>query len=196
MNFLAHLYLSGGDPKIMVGNFLGDFVRGRNLLERYDKNIALGIELHRVIDAFTDNHELVHASKRRLRDKYRHYSGVIVDIFYDHFLAKNWNDYHEEPLPDFAENAYAIIKQHTTILPEDAHYMLPYMIKGNWLVNYAKIEGIEHALSGMARRTKFDSKMDQSVVDLREHYVDFKSEFEKFFPELKNLAETFIANNK
>src|SRR3954453_2663939 len=109
MNFLAHLYLSGNDPEIMVGNFLGDFVRGRNLLERYKKNIATGIELHRTIDEFTDTHPIVAQSKNRLREKYRHYAAVIVDIFYDHFLAKNWSEYSSELLPDFADRAYQIL---------------------------------------------------------------------------------------
>jgi acyl carrier protein phosphodiesterase len=196
MNFLAHLYLSGDDPEIMVGNFLGDFVRGRNLLERYTKHIALGIELHRTIDAFTDSHPTVSKSKNRLREKYRHYSPVIVDIFYDHFLAHNWHHYHHQLLPDYAEEAYHIIQKQMAILPPDAQYMLPYMISGNWLVNYAKVEGIQRALSGMSRRTKFDSKMDESVNDLVAHYDDFKLEFESFFPELKNLAQMFIADNK
>src|SRR5688500_10815365 len=140
MNFLAHLYLSEKNPQIMVGNFLGDFVRGRNLLERFEEDIVTGIELHRDIDAFTDTHPIVATSKKRLREKYRHYAGVIVDIFYDHFLAKNWSAYHEESLRDFAANAYRIIEQHMEILPPDARHMLPYMINGNWLLNYAKIE--------------------------------------------------------
>jgi acyl carrier protein phosphodiesterase len=196
MNFLAHLYLSGNDPEIMIGNFLGDFVRGRNLLDRYSKNIALGIELHRTIDEFTDTHETVSKSKNRLRQKYRHYSSVIVDIFYDHFLAKNWHNYHHELLPDYAAHAYKIIQKNISVLPQDAQHMLPYMINGNWLVNYSKIEGIERALSGMSRRTKFDSKMDESVNELVAHYDDFKLEFESFFPELKNHAEQFIASNR
>jgi acyl carrier protein phosphodiesterase len=180
----------------MVGNFLGDFVRGRNLLERFEADIACGIELHRGIDEYTDSHPTVSISKNRLRKKYRHYSPVIIDIFYDHFLAKNWDSYHPEPLSDFAQNAYRTIEQHAEILPPDALHMLPYMINGDWLVNYSKIEGIQKALTGMSRRTKFDSKMDESVVELRDYYSDFQSEFESFFPELKNFTETFIANNR
>jgi acyl carrier protein phosphodiesterase len=195
MNFLAHLYLSGNNPKIMVGNFLGDFVRGRNLLDRYDADVACGIELHRSIDEFTDSHPTVSISKHRLRQKYRHYSPVIVDIFYDHFLAKDWHVYHNENLSDFAQHAYAIIKQHHEILPPEAQHMLPYMINGDWLVNYSKIEGIHKALTGMSRRTRFDSKMDESVGELRDYYSDFQVEFENFFPELKKFADAFIANN-
>jgi acyl carrier protein phosphodiesterase len=195
MNFLAHLYLSGDNPKIMVGNFLGDFVRGRNLLDRYEADIACGIELHRGIDEFTDSHPTVSISKHRLREKYRHYSPVIIDIFYDHFLAKNWSSYHKTLLSDFAQAAYYTIQQHHDILPPDALHMLPYMINGDWLVNYAKVEGIHKALTGMSRRTKFNSKMDESVIELREYYSDFQTEFESFFPELIKFSETFITNN-
>jgi acyl carrier protein phosphodiesterase len=194
MNFLAHLYLSGNNPKIMVGNFLGDFVRGRNL-ERYDNDVACGIRLHRFIDEFTDNHPTVAVSKHRLREKYRHYSPVIVDIFYDHFLAKDWRLYHNENLSAFAQNAYAIISQYHEVLPPDAKHMLPYMINGDWLVNYSKIEGIHKALIGMSRRTKFDSKMDESVTELRNYYSDFQVEFESFFPELKKFSDAFMATN-
>jgi len=192
MNFLAHLYLSGNDAEIMVGNFLGDFVRGRNLLERYGKNIATGIELHRTIDEFTDTHPIVAQSKNRLREKYRHYAAVIVDIFYDHFLAKNWSEYSSELLSDFADKSYQVLQQYLDIFPKDAQYMLPYMINGNWLVNYAKPEGIQRALSGMARRTKFNSRMDESVDDMVLYYEEFSNEFKIFFPQLKKKADEFI----
>jgi len=192
MNFLAHIYLSGNDPDIMVGNFIGDFVKGRNLEEQFGAKIARGIELHRAIDEFTDSHSIVRQSKLRLRSGYGHYAPVIVDVFYDHFLAKNWNDYNDLLLPDFAEQTYQTIENFTTILPEDVKQMLPYMIRGNWLVNYARIEGIQRALMGMSRRTKFNSKMDESINDLRAHYNDFKKEFETFFPELVAFSKTFI----
>ncbi len=195
MNFLAHLYLSGNNPKVKIGNFIGDFVKGKNLNERFDADIAKGIALHREIDWFTDTHAVVKQSKERLRPKYRHYSGVIVDIFYDHFLAKNWDKFSNQSLPDFAEECYATIQNHEMILPEDVRYMMPYMIKGNWLVNYSKLEGIQRALSGMARRTRFESKMEESVVDLEKNYENFKMEFEDFFPGLINNSEKWIKSH-
>src|SRR5690349_12341831 len=100
MNFLAHIFLSGDDPEIMVGNFIGDFVKGRNLDDRFSSGIVKGIELHRAIDEYTDSHPVVAQSKNRLRPKYRHYAPVIVDVFYDHFLAKNWKNYHPTSLED------------------------------------------------------------------------------------------------
>jgi acyl carrier protein phosphodiesterase len=195
MNFLAHLYLSGDNPKIRVGNFIGDFVKGKNLADRFNSDIAKGISLHREIDWFTDTHLVVKQSKDRLRPKYRHYSGVIVDIFYDHFLAKNFNKYSTILLPDFAEMCYETIQQHDAILPEEVKHMLPYMVNGNWLVNYSKLEGIQKALSGMARRTRFESKMEESVTDLRQSYEDFKKEFEIFFPDLISNTEMWLKNN-
>jgi acyl carrier protein phosphodiesterase len=176
----------------MLGNFIGDFVKGRNLADQFEPEIARGIELHRAIDAFTDNHEQVTRSKNRLRPKYRHYSGVIVDIFYDHFLARQWDDYHNEFLPDYAEQVYRLIEQHESILPREVTFMMPYMTKGNWLVNYARIEGIQRALAGMARRTPYASRMDEAVEDLKLGYADFKSEFDRFFPDLGIFCKNWL----
>src|SRR5882762_2026092 len=192
MNFLAHLYLSGSRSKIMVGNFIGDFVKGRNLPGRYEPEIVTGIEMHRAIDIFTDSHPMVAQSKDRLRPKYRHYSGVIVDVFYDHFLARNWDHYHDEALPDFARRTYAIVQQHSPILPDDVKHMLPYMIQGNWLVNYARLEGIHRALSGMATRTPYLSKMNEATEDLKASYNDFQKEFQEFFPQLDAWAQQWL----
>jgi len=192
MNFLAHLYLSRNRTKIMVGNFIGDFVKGRNLNDRYEPEIVSGIEMHRAIDHFTDHHPMVSQSKDRLRPKYRHYSGVIVDVFYDHFLARNWNQYHDQLLPDFARGTYAIIQQHNAILPNEVRQMLPYMIQGNWLVNYARVEGINRALSGMASRTPYKSMMEEATVDLEASYEEFKKEFATFFPILQQWADQWL----
>jgi acyl carrier protein phosphodiesterase len=192
MNFLAHIYLSNDLPKIMVGNFIGDFVKGRNLLEQFEPDIAKGIELHRIIDAFTDTHAVVRQSKIKLREKYRHYSAVIVDVFYDHFLAKYWTDYHSVSLPSFAEKVYHILENHRPVLPQEVKNMLPYMVSGNWLVNYGTLEGIEQALTGLARRTRYESKMEQSIVELEEFYPEFKQEFQSFFPQLKVHAEEYL----
>lgn len=195
MNFLAHLFLSGDNPKIKVGNFIGDFVKGKNLEERFGKEVAKGIALHREIDWYTDRHPTVKKSKERLRPKYHHYSAVIIDIFFDHFLARNFEKYSEKILPDFADESYAIIQQHDSILPDEVKYMMPYMINGNWLANYAKIEGIHRALSGMARRTRFESHMDKSSEDLKEHYANFEEEFFTFFPELRSFSEDWLTAN-
>lgn len=176
----------------MVGNFIGDFVKGRNISEQFDPEIACGIALHRAIDEFTDTHPVVAVSKNRLRPTYRHYSAVIVDMFYDHLLAANWEDYYKEFLPDFAERSYRTLEKFHSILPEGVKYMLPYMMNGNWLVNYARLEGIASALSGMARRSKYESKMELAVEDLKKNYEDFGQEFSVFYPELQAFSENWL----
>jgi acyl carrier protein phosphodiesterase len=192
MNFLAHAHLSGSDEKILLGNFIGDFVKGRQALQKFPPGIIRGVELHRSIDEFTDKHPVVLESKKRLRSKYRHYAGVIVDVFYDHFLAANWTSFHPKPLADFASETYKIVEMYHDVLPEGVKYMMPYMISGNWLVSYAKIEGIHRALSGMARRTSYPSGMEHAVDDLRKDYDLFLAEFKEFFPLLKAHAGAFI----
>ena len=195
MNFLAHLSLSGTDPRVLVGNFIGDFVKGRAMLKTFDPGIVKGIELHRGIDFFTDSHSVVMESKRRLQPKYHHYAGVIVDMFYDHFLAANWKTYYLEDLQEFARRAYRLIEEHDSVLPEPVKRLLPYIIQGNWLVSYSSTEGIHRALSGMARRTLHESGMNEAVVDLKLFYEDFKSEFERFFPDLQQWASDWLAGH-
>ena len=193
MNFLAHIVLSGDNPKVMVGNFIGDFVKGRNLLEQFEPDIAKGIQLHRAIDEFTDSHPVVAQSKNRLRPTYRHYSSVIVDMYYDHLLASNWVDYHSEPLETFAEQTYRTILSHHDILPEQVRYMMDYMTRGNWLLNYARLEGIERALTGMARRSRHGAQMEFAVNDLRADYELYLHEFAEFFPELQQYAKNWLS---
>ena len=193
MNFLAHLYLSGDRPGVMVGNFIGDFVKGRNVRDRFEEEVATGIELHRAIDEFTDGHPVVTRSKQRLRPLFRHYSPVVADMFYDHFLAANWPDYHPVPLPEFAARAYDLLKSYREVLPQGVRQMLPFMIKGNWLVSYAEPEGIHRALSGMAARTPYESGMEKAGEMLGAHYSDFRQEFLEFFPELEDYVRDYLA---
>lgn len=191
MNFLAHAYLSGSNEKILVGNFIGDFIKGKQALQLLEPEIAKGVELHRLIDDFTDNHPVVLESKKRLRPTYRHYSAVIVDVFYDHFLASRWYEYNDKPLLDFTLQVYATIRSFDSILPRGVQQMLPYMTKHNWLLNYAKIDGIGQALSGMANRTPFNSKMEVAVFDLQKNYDEYLGEFQEFFPSLIEKVRKF-----
>lgn len=192
MNFLAHAFLSGNNEKILVGNFIGDFVKGKNVHEQFDTEIALGISLHRHIDSYTDTHPVVRESKDKLRDKYRHYAAVIVDIFYDHFLAKNWPQFHDQPLATFARYVYQTMDAYRDVVPEEVNYFLPYMVRDNWLVNYASTEGIHRSLAGMSRRTKFNSRMEEAVIDLKRHYDSFEKEFLLFFPQLQQDVAAFM----
>lgn len=183
MNFLAHIYLSFEDDEFTIGNFIADRIRG-NKYKHLPEKVQKGILLHREIDTFTDAHPVVRKSTKRLHKNYGHYSGIIVDIFYDHFLAKNWKLYSEIPLIDFVDRFYNLLEDNYGIMPEGIKQMMPYMIADNWIYNYSKIEGISKVLNGMNRRTKDKSKMNLAIVDLKEHYGSFESEFTVFFDEL------------
>jgi len=188
MNFLAHIYLSGVDDEVIIGNFMADGIKGKTYL-KYPRKIQKGILLHRFIDSYTDRHEIVRQSTARLHEKYGHYSGVIVDILYDHYLAKNWKKYHTLPLDQYVENFYVLLQINLNILPERIKKMMPYMISENWLLSYATIPGIANILSQMNKRTKGLSKMNLAVMDLEQYYGEFESEFTSFFSELITYSE-------
>ncbi|MDP5081900.1 MAG: ACP phosphodiesterase [Winogradskyella sp.] len=183
MNFLAHIYLSGDHNLLMVGNFAADGVRG-NKYKLYPKEMQAGIKLHREIDTFTDAHPLFRKCTKRLHKGYGHYSGVIVDIFFDHFLAKNWDQYSEIPLSIFVAEFYDTLVQHKELLPPRFQTLTPIMIEGNWLLSYATIDGIQLVLNGMNRRTKGLSKMNEATEELKTHYAAFEEDFTAFFQEL------------
>ena len=187
MNFLAHIYLSGSSDLIKIGNFIADGVRGNRYLS-FDFEIQKGIVLHRAIDTYTDEHPLFRKCTKRLHSHYHHYSGVIVDVFFDHFLAKNWNYYSEESLEDFVQNFYISLTTYEMHLTEKAKMMQPYMIKQNWLLNYRSIDGIEKILTQMDRRTKNVSMMRNSVTELKHYYSEFEQDFTDFFEELRTFS--------
>ncbi|MCX2680160.1 acyl carrier protein phosphodiesterase [Galbibacter sp. EGI 63066] len=187
MNFLAHIYLSGDNPKVKVANFMADSIRGKKYLD-YPPDFKKGILLHREIDTFTDAHPTVRKSTKKLHKNYGHYSGVIVDIFYDHFLAKNWSNYSDKPLEEYVDEFYDLLGEYYDILPMNVKKLMPYMIADNWLLNYAKLEGISRVLDGMNRRTKNKSKMNFAILDLEEHYTVFEKEFTSFFEELRAFS--------
>jgi acyl carrier protein phosphodiesterase len=183
MNFLAHIYLSFDDEEISIGNFIADSIRG-NRFQHLPEKIRQGIVLHRAIDTYTDAHPVPRQSSKRLHKNHSHYSGVIVDVFYDHFLARSWESYSEEPLEQYAERFYRLLKEHYKILPDPTKHLMPYMIRDNWLVNYATVEGIDRVLNGLYRRTGKKSNMNKAVEDLVEHYDLFEAEFTLFFQDL------------
>jgi acyl carrier protein phosphodiesterase len=190
MNFLAHIYLSGDNKNIIIGNFIADGIRGKDY-KKYSKDIQTGILLHREIDTFTDAHKTVRQSTKRLHKNYSHYSGVIVDILYDHFLAKNWSTYNTEPLATYVDEFYDTLEDNFDVLPTRIQRMMPYMIANNWLVSYASIDGIAKVLVGMNRRTQNKSQMNLAIRELEEFYDEFENEFTSFFDELIPFA-----NNK
>jgi acyl carrier protein phosphodiesterase len=183
MNFLAHAYLSFNQPKVLVGNLLGDFVRG-NIEEQFERDIVTGIMLHREIDSYTDKHPLVKEAQELLKPKFLKYSPVITDMYFDYFLAKNWHKYSEETLYDFAQSVYILLESEKEILPEKSLLPFKYMKKEDWFVNYGTIRGIQRSFNGLSYRTSFVSKMELAPSFLQENYAIFESYFEKFFEEL------------
>jgi len=195
MNFLAHAFLSGDDQQLLVGNFIGDFVKGK-AYESYPNRIATGIQLHRAIDGYTDNHPMTTKSKKLLRETYRHYAGVIVDVLYDHFLARNWQKYYSMSLKNYTLQTYSTIEQYGELLPERFKYVFSYMSRDNWLFNYSRLEGIDRALKGMARRTKFDSKMEYAINDIKSDYDVYQDHFEAFIPEIQLYVKDWLNENR
>lgn len=191
MNYLAHIYLSGDDEALKIGNFIADSIKGKDFL-KYSGRIQQGIILHRAIDTYTDVHPVFGKSRKRLFPIYRHYSGVIVDMFYDHFLAANWNKYSKEPLEEYTNNFYALLEKNWEFLPQQVQDFFPYMIRDDWFLRYATLEGVEKILSQMSRRTSFTSKLHHSVRELELDYEDFKNEFLEFFPDLIDFTEKEI----
>ena len=195
MNFLAHIYLSGEDDFIKIGNFIADGIKGKKY-KSYPEKIQIGILLHRKIDWFSDNDDFVKKSKRRLDKRYGHYKGVIIDIFYDHYLAKNWSTYSSIPLQEYTHEFYNLLQNNMDVLPDRIQFLMKYMIKDDWLTNYANLAGIEKVLIGMNRRTNKVSDMDLAINDLKANYKDFESDFEVFFDKLRNFSATTLKELK
>ena len=160
-----------------------------NKYKLYAPDLQKGILLHRHIDSFTDAHELVRKSKRRLDDRYGLYRGIIIDILYDHMLAKNWSLYSDVLLTKYTQSFYIKLNRHFEVLPEKIQYMSKYLIKEDWLLSYAEIEGIQKVLEGMNRRTGGKSNMNLAIHDLLDHYDDFENDFTVFFKELIDFSD-------
>lgn len=190
MNFLAHIYLSGEDDLLKIGNFMADGIRYTEF-HQFPERVVDGIYLHHKIDLFTDTHPITKASKDRLFNIYGHYAAVIVDMYYDHFLAKNWHRYHTEQLEKYVQSFYDLLYRNHSILSSKAQYLLPHMQENNWLVSYRTIDGLGKIMTQMdERRTNNRSRMRYADQELRKYYRDFEQEFFDFFEELVQYVTT------
>ncbi|HKK40074.1 MAG TPA: acyl carrier protein phosphodiesterase [Cryomorphaceae bacterium] len=192
MNFLAHQFLSFEIKPIMVGNFIADTVKGK-ALENYDADIQKGILLHRFIDSFTDSHEITLQSRERLYGHFGKYAAVVQDVFYDHFLAMNWSQYHKVDLDEYTRFIYLTLDDYRSVFNERAERTFHFMQMQNWLGSYATREGIDRALSGLSKRASFPSNMDESLPALEEHGDDISTDFEVFFPDLIFATQAKLA---
>jgi acyl carrier protein phosphodiesterase len=191
MNFLAHIFLSGDNDLIKIGNFMADGIHGKP--DQFPTDVQKGIKLHRAIDSYTDSHPIFRQGTKRLHSRYHHYAGVIMDIYYDHFLAKNWANYHKQPLEDYTLAFYKSLEDNYDILTEKTKGLMPYMIQYNWLASYATTEGIGRILTQMDNRTKNKSGMRTSIDELLRFYDEYDAEFTAFFEEMRAYVKQKMA---
>ncbi len=195
MNFLAHFLLSDNDDELRLGNLLGDVVKGR--VERYDhpgvsERMRTGIRLHRAIDSFSDSHAVVRRSKQRIAGRYGRLSGVIVDVYYDHVLAREWRTHGEGELAAFADDVYGTLRGNLARLPRDVHPLVHAMAHGDWLAGYASIDNIDRALRGMARRARVAAGIGTAAEELARDYDEVAADFAAFLPQLREHCATFL----
>ncbi len=183
MNFLAHLYLSGSDVNIRLGNFIGDYVKGSNL-DAYPLSVQKGIRLHRAIDRFTDTHTATHVCLELLRPGYGKYAGVVVDMLFDHVLAREWEKYSKKELKSFTRKFYLQMLQNYTLLPERPKRFLPFMIQSNRLYSYRTLAGVKRAIEIMSSVTSLPDKSEYFVEVLTSSYPQISDQFHILFPEI------------
>ena len=193
MNYLAHLYLSFENEERMIGNLSADFIKGNKGIDILPEGIQKGIRLHRKIDTFTDTHEVVKESKRRLYPLYSKYASIIVDIYHDHLLAKNWATYSNKSLEDFTQYAYGVLEKHKQHLPPRLRERLPSMMKHNWLIGYREMEGIETTFRFFAKRIQNSHiNIAQAHEQLETDFDLYNEEFNRFFPDLVKYVKAEI----
>ena len=187
MNFLAHAYLSFADEEILVGNMISDFVKGRRK-DEYPNGIRNGIILHRLIDAYTDTHPATTEAKSFFRPAYSLYSGAMVDVVFDHFLANDPAAFNNTSLFTFSQQVYAVLNRHIQVLPVSFAAMLPYMQSQNWLYHYRDKQGIYNSFGGLVRRAAYlqDSEPAKEIFD--QYYAALEQCFRLFWGDMQRYA--------
>jgi len=192
MNYLAHIYLSGESDEIIVGNFIGDFVKGNKYL-KYPEQVAFGIRMHRSIDLFTDQHPDVREFINILKPGYGRYAGIVADVFMDHFLATNWHSYSVYTLRQFSKHAHAVFLSNFMLLPFKVKQFLPFLIQHKRLESYARRETMFDVLEIMSRRSSLPTKSDWAMQILHQEYEQFETLFRSFFAEITEYVEMEFA---
>jgi len=190
MNLLAHAYLSGDNEYLLIGNFIADHIKG-NKIGHFPPEVVRGIMLHRAIDQYTDHHPVFNRSCNRLYYRFHKYAGIVTDIYYDHFLANQWQHYHKEKLEQFTGRCYATLLRHYHILPQRTRSLLPHIMMDNWLMSYADIGGLTRSFQGISRRVRYNPGLEYAAEELQQHYSAFEKDFREFFPDL-----VFFTNKK
>ncbi|GCD76643.1 ACP phosphodiesterase [Thermaurantimonas aggregans] len=194
MNYLGHLYLSPPDAEFRLGNLMADGLPAKKAL-KYPLRMRLGYRFHHWIDDFTDKHPAFRHSREVLTESQKHYAGVVVDVLYDHFLAKNWKDYSSEDLGSFAETFYTQYNQYEGQLPADFRFMMRYMIQYRWLESYANLMGLERALIGLSKRTHFQNNMHVALKNILSHYNLLESHFRSLMADITPAAKNWLSES-
>ncbi len=191
MNFLAHIYLSGSNDEIRLGNFIGDYVKGSDY-NKYSPLVKAGIILHRKIDYYTDTHEIVRYHKSLFYGKYHKYSGIVIDILYDHFLSTQWNKFSNQNFDEYIANIYQWIEESTHLLPDEMQKIIPSLVKHQWLKAYTTLEGLESVLIGMSKGTSLPAEHHYALFIIRKHYHEFKNDFLNYFTDLETYVQMLL----
>lgn len=189
MNFLAHLHLSGSDPQIVTGNFMGDFVKGR-VGGEYPPLVRRGIMLHRGIDSFAQHHPAFVASRHRIDRRFGLYRAVMVDLFYDHFLAVEWGRWSDVPFGEYLAGSRRAVEEHLELLPPRLRDILPIVFE-ELIPSYREIEGIESAFGRMSARIVRQNPLGGGAEELERHYGALREDFRRFMPDAEGFARTF-----
>lgn len=190
MNYLFHLYLSGDDPDILTGNFMGDFVKGP-LGDRFPARLHRGIELHRRIDSFAQKQPQFTRSRLRLDRAFGLYRGILVDVFYDHFLAASWSEFSAESLPDYLARVRGIVEGRRLLLPERLQGIVPVIFE-SMIPSYLEVKGVGGALSRMSKRMSRPNPLAGGVLELIRHYRELHEDFLGFLPAAREFAADFL----
>lgn len=188
MNFLAHAFLAGSDPALVVGGVVGDWIKGP-LPGQLPDDLARGVALHRAIDSFAETHPGFCRSRNRMSSLRRRYGGVLVDIFYDHLLARDWPSFHPQPLADYCTEVYGLIGQRLPDLPEPAQPVLSMMARENWLASYAQLDGIAAILARMARRARQPNPLTGGELEFLADPAGFMADFHAWLPDALAFAQ-------
>ena len=191
MNYLAHFFLAGPNEEMIIGSLLGDFIRG-NPAKYYNQGIARGIRLHRNLDSFTDQHAKTKASRLLISPDRRRFAGVILDVCYDHFLARHWSTYSDETLIDFIQRIYTLIQSKIDLLPARLKNIFPRMVKEDWLYHYRQLDGVAITLERISRRLNRENTLSEAIEDIQNNYEQLMNNFLVFFPEAQVYANHWI----